>query len=271
MRLGLHLLWGALTIACTYRFLNDTCRLWLKQRWSRQLLEILAIRLDAGLGAAAHGSLIVANHISWLDIFVLNAARPMAFVSKSEIRHWPLAGWLAANTDTLFLQRDRRSHTLEINKQIASMLSSGKDVAVFPEGTTSDGMHVLPFHGALLQPAIDSRRPVQPVALAYFDRYGRHTSIPAYAGETSMSECMAAIIASRSLTVRLRQTPAITPGEPHSESSRRQIAAMARGAIAYSLGLSPDNSAETIRKTELPGFADTEPLPRSCQRTASQS
>ncbi|MBP8277987.1 MAG: 1-acyl-sn-glycerol-3-phosphate acyltransferase, partial [Propionivibrio sp.] len=93
----MHLLWGALTIACTYRFLNDPCRLWLKQRWSRQLLEILAIRLDAGIGGAAHGSLIVANHISWLDIFVLNAARPMAFVSKSEVRHWPLAGWLAAN------------------------------------------------------------------------------------------------------------------------------------------------------------------------------
>ena len=267
-RLGLHLLWGTLTIACTYRFLNDAGRLWLKQRWSRQLLEILAIRLDAGFGSAARGSLVVANHISWLDIFVLNAARPMAFVSKSEIRHWPLAGWLAANTDTLFLQRGRRSHALEINKQIASMLSSGKDVAVFPEGTTSDGTRIRPFHGALLQPAIDSERPVQPVALAYFDAHGRRTSVPAYAGETSMGECLAAIIASRSLTVRLRQTPAITPAET---SCRRKIAAMARGAIAYGLGLSPDDSGEAARETELPGFADAEALPMSCQGTASRS
>jgi len=266
-RLGLHLLWGALTIACTYRFLNDAGRLWLKQRWSRQLLEILAIRLDAGFSGAANGSLIVANHISWLDIFVLNAARPMAFVSKSEVRRWPLAGWLAANTDTLFLQRGRPSHTVEINRQIAAMLSSGKDVAVFPEGTTSDGTRVLPFHGALLQPAIDSGRPVQPVALAYFDARGRRTSAPAYAGETSMAECMAAIIASRSLTVRLRQTPAITSGE----SSRRQIAAMARGAIAYGLGMTTDNSAEEARAVEVPEFANSGGIPTSGHSTVNQS
>lgn len=266
-RLGLHLLWGALTIACTYRFLNDACRLWLKQRWSRQLLEILAIRLDTGFSGASRGSLIVANHISWLDIFVLNAARPMAFVSKAEVRHWPLAGWLAANTDTLFLRRGRGSHALEINRKIAAMLSSGKDVAVFPEGTTSDGTRVLPFHGALLQPAIDCGRPVQPVALAYFDARGQRTSVPAYAGETSMAECMAAIIASRSLTVRLRQTPAITP----DQSSRRQIAAMARGAIAFGLGLPTDDSLETTETKERPGFADTEALPPSCQGAASHS
>ena len=83
-RLGLHLMWGALTIACTYRFLNDPCRLWLKQRWSRQLLEILAIRLDAGISGATRGSLIVANHISWVDIFVINALAPAAFVSKGQ-------------------------------------------------------------------------------------------------------------------------------------------------------------------------------------------
>lgn len=266
-RLGLHLLWGALTIACTYRFLNDSCRLWLKQRWSRQLLEILAIRLDAGISGAARGSLIVANHISWLDIFVLNAARPMAFVSKSEVRHWPLAGWLAANTDTLFLHRGRRSHTLEINRQIAAMLSSGKDVAVFPEGTTSDGTHVLPFHGALLQPAVDSGRPVQPVTLAYFDGQGQRTSIPAYAGETSMAECMAAIIASRSLTVRLRQTPAIAPGH----FSRREIAAMAHGAIAYGLGFRPEEATGNADETESPDFADADNLTMPCRGAPNYS
>ncbi len=264
-RLAVHLLWGTLTIACIYRFLSDPARLWLKQRWSRQLLEILAIRLDSGSGNAARGSLIVANHISWLDIFVLNAMRPTAFVSKAEIRQWPLAGWLAANTDTLFLQRGRRSHAVAINRQIAAMLSSGKNVAVFPEGTTTDGAHVLPFHGALLQPAIDCGRPVQPVALAYFDAHGQRTSTPAYAGETSMAECLAAIIASRSLTVRLRLTPPIVPGE----SSRRQIAAMAREAIAFRLGMSPEDFPDMAREMELQGFADEESLQMTCQGAAS--
>lgn len=235
-RLGLHLLWGALTIATVYRFLNAAARLWLKQRWSRQLLEILAIRLDANLHGVARGSLIVANHISWLDIFVLNAARPMAFVSKSEVREWPLAGWLAANTETLFLRRGRRADAVEINARIETMLASGKDVAVFPEGTTTDGSHLLPFHGALLQPAIDGRRPVQPLALAYFDASGQRSTVPAYAGETTMAECMAEIIACRSLRVRLRPTPPIVA----EHLTRREVAAMAHGAVAYHLGLSPE-------------------------------
>ncbi len=235
-RLGLHLLWGALTIATVYRFLNDAARLWLKQRWSQQLLEILAIHLDANLHGVARGSLIVANHISWLDIFVLNATRPMAFVSKSEVREWPLAGWLAANTDTLFLRRGRRADAVETNNRIGAMLAAGKDVAVFPEGTTTDGSHLLPFHGALLQPAIDGSRPVQPLTLAYFDATGQRSPAPAYAGETTMAECMAEIIACRSLRVRLRPTPPIFA----EHLTRREVAAMAHGAVAYHLGLSPE-------------------------------
>lgn len=236
-RVGLHLLWGALTIACAYRFLNDACRQWLKQRWSRQLLEILAVRLDSGFHGVARGSLIVANHVSWLDVFALNAARPMAFVAKSEVRAWPLAGWLAANTDTMFLRRERRGHTREINGRIAAELAAAKDIAVFPEGTTTDGTRLLPFHGALLQSAIDSGRPVQPVALAYFDATGRPSTAPAYAGDTTLAECLAEIIACRSLTVRLRPTPPIDPGG----RDRREIATMAHGAIAYRLGLSPES------------------------------
>lgn len=257
-RLGLHLLGGALTVACVYRFLGDAGRLRLKRRWSRQLLDILAVRLDAGLHGMARGSLVVANHISWLDIFVLNAARPMAFVAKSEVRAWPLAGWLAANADTVFLQRGRRTHAAEINGRIAAMLSSGKNVAVFPEGTTTDGFRVQPFHGALLQPAIDGGRPVQPVALAYFDAAGRRSAAPAYAGDTTMGECLAAIVACRSLTVRLCATPPILP----EGRSRRELAGMARGAIAYYLGLPPEDR---------PGAAPAAPASGSFEAAAGES
>ena len=107
-RLALHLFWGALTVACAYPFLSDAPKRWLKQRWSRQLLEILGVRFQANFQGLWRGGLFVANHISWLDIFVLNAARPMAFVAKSEVRGWPLFGWLAAHTETIFLQRERR-------------------------------------------------------------------------------------------------------------------------------------------------------------------
>ena len=105
-RLGLHLLWGALTIACTYRFLNDPCRLWLKQRWSRQLLDILAVRVDARLHGVVPGSLFVANHVSWLDIVAINAVVPSRFVSKAEVAE-QLAAILRKRSDTPEQMRDR--------------------------------------------------------------------------------------------------------------------------------------------------------------------
>lgn len=248
LRLGLHLFWGAATVAVVYPFIGDSRRLWLKQRWSRQLLEILGIRLDAHLGGMAKGSLVVANHISWLDIYALNGARPVAFVSKSEVREWPLIGWLAANTDTLFIRRSSRQDAIDACGILAGRLREAKDVAIFPEGTTTDGSRVLEFKGALFQSAIDAQRPVQPVSIAYYDRDGHRTDVPAYAGETTMGESLAAILACRSLTVCLRPTPALEA----CGMSRRELAAAARGAIAFSLGvptkeispevLEPDNA-----------------------------
>jgi len=229
-----------MTVACAYPLLHDRRRLLLKQRWSRQLLEILGIRVDANLPGIAQGHLLVANHISWLDVFVLNATRPMAFVAKAEVRHWPVIGWLAAKTDTVFLQRGRRCHAREINARIANLLAAGKDVAIFPEGTTTDGSTVLAFFGALMQPAIDSRRAIHPVSISYFDETGKPSQAPVYAGDTTMMECLAAIIATPRITARLNQTPPITP---NGLATRRTLAGMARGAIAFSLGISLNDMA----------------------------
>jgi 1-acyl-sn-glycerol-3-phosphate acyltransferase len=232
-RVGLHLVSAALTVASVYPFIGDARRLWLKQRWSRQLLDILGVRIDAQLSGAAPGSLFVINHVSWLDIYALNAARPMAFVAKAEVSRWPLVGWLSANTDTLFLSRENRRQAREMNARISEMLVDDKDVACFPEGTTSDGAHVLKFHSALLQSAIDSGRPVQPVALAYYDAAGRRSRAPAYAGETTMGESLAAILACRALTVRLQPTPLLDP----RVMSRGEMAQAAQSAITLSLTL----------------------------------
>ena len=238
IRLVLHLLSGMATVACVYPLIRDSRRLWIKQSWSRQLLSILGIRLDAQLTGVEPGSLFVANHISWLDIYALNAARPMAFVSKAEVRQWPLFGWLAANTDTVFLRRGTGRHAKVVNSEIDRLLNAEKDVAIFPEGTTTNGTHLLNFHSALMQPAVNTGRPVQPVALSYFDAEGRHSLAPAYAGETTMGQCLAAILACRSLTVRLRPTPPLDT----KTRQRRELAQAARGAIAFNLGLPLENS-----------------------------
>ncbi|HEX5803061.1 MAG TPA: lysophospholipid acyltransferase family protein [Azospira sp.] len=218
-----------------YPFVSGSRRLRLKQRWSRQLLDILGIRLDATLGGIEPGSLIVANHISWVDIFVLNAARPVAFVAKAEVREWPLIGWLAANTDTVFLRRGSRGHAKIVNAEIDALLDAGQDVAIFPEGTTTDGTHMLGFHAALLQPAVETGRPIQPLALSYETADGKRSLAPAYAGDTTLGQCLATMLATRRIVARLRPTPPLpTPGR-----NRRELAQAAHAAIALKLGLPP--------------------------------
>lgn len=239
IRLGLHLMAGAATVACIFPLITSRQQRWLNQRWSRQLLDILAVRLDAQLTGACSGSLIVANHISWLDIYALGATRQMIFVSKAEVRHWPVIGWLAASAGTIFLRRGSRGHARSVNAQINGLLQADRDVAIFPEGTTTDGSYLLNFHGALLQPAVDAGRPIQPVALSYHEADGRRSLAPAYAGETTMHQCLKAVLACRRLTVRLRPTPPIDP----QTRSRRELALAAQCAIADSLGLPTASTA----------------------------
>jgi 1-acyl-sn-glycerol-3-phosphate acyltransferase len=238
LRLALHLLAGALTVATVYPLIADARRRALKQRWSRRLLAILDVHLDAQLAAVPPGSLFVANHVSWLDIYAFNAARPMAFVAKAEVRRWPLIGWLAAHTDTLFLSRESRRQSAQVNAQVRRLLMAAADVAVFPEGTTTTGGQLLPFHAALLQSAVDTGRPLQPVALSYCTADGRRSEVAAYAGATTMGESLLAILRSGPLTVRLRPTPTLDS----RNMNRRALAQAARGAIAFSLGLPADGT-----------------------------
>jgi 1-acyl-sn-glycerol-3-phosphate acyltransferase len=113
--------------------------------------------------------LLVSNHISWLDIVVLHAAHHCRFVSKSDVRGWPLVGPLATGAGTLYIQRDSRRDALRVVHHMAKALKDGDILAVFPEGTTGDGNGLLPFHANLVQAAITAQAPVQPVALRYVD------------------------------------------------------------------------------------------------------
>ena len=233
LRIGIHLFVAIVRVALVYPFIGDTQRLQLKQRWSRQLLDILCIRLDGKVDGVVPGTLFVGNHISWLDIFALNALRPVSFVAKSEVRSWPLIGWLVAHTGNLFIRRGNRQDAIEASRVLARHLGEGRDVAIFPEGTTSDGLRVLEFRGALLQAAIDSGRPVQAVGLAYYDAAGQRTTAPAYAGETSMFESLGAVLSCPELRVRAEMLPLIDP----QGRERRELAASIRQNIMDRLGL----------------------------------
>lgn len=228
-RVGLHLLWGALTVACVYPFITRRLRLALKRRWSWQLLQTLGVRLYANRQTLT--GLVAANHVSFLDIFVINALQPAAFVSKDDVRHWPLIGWLCAHTETLFLVRGSRAAAAQARAEIVEQLRAGHLVAIFPEGTTSNGQQVLPFHAALFQSAIDADRPVTPVLLRYTDVTGQPSLAPAYDGEVTLLQCLWAIARSSGLIAHLE---ALTP-QPVEGVDRRHLAAHVHRLIASRL------------------------------------
>ena len=124
---------------------------WLS-RSSRRHLKIFGFSADVA-GHIPKTGLLISNHLSYLDILAISATTPAVFVSKAEVRRWPLFGWFAALGGTVFVERERRTHVGEVNREIEVALDAGALVVIFPEGTSSDGQTVLPFRTSLLEPA----------------------------------------------------------------------------------------------------------------------
>ena len=194
LRVVLHGLQGLAVCAFVFPFLDARSRMQRVGRWSAKMLVVLGIRWDGSGAPHAGPVLYVANHVSWLDILVINALQPARFVSKADVRHWPVLGYLVACGGTLFIERERKRDALRVVHQIAQALKDGEIVAVFPEGTTSEGHGLLPFHANLLQAAIAVDAPVQPIALRYSD--ARHPVSPAvaYVGDTSLMQSIRWIV-----------------------------------------------------------------------------
>jgi 1-acyl-sn-glycerol-3-phosphate acyltransferase len=166
-----HVLHGLWTIRTQFGRLTHAQSQLVVREWSRRLLAIMGIELIVQGEVPAHGPLLqVANHLSWLDIVVMNAAHPSRFVSKADARHWPLLGSLITGAGTLYIERESRRDAMRVVHRVADRLREGDVVSVFPEGTTSDGRSLLPFHANLLQAAIAASAPALPVALRYRDR-----------------------------------------------------------------------------------------------------
>ena len=223
-RVVIHLLGGLIWVGIAFPFFSLERRRQIRHRWSRELLQHFgfSLKIDGALPAAA--GLIAANHVSWIDIFAVNALTPVAFVSKDDVIHWPIIGTLARHNETIFLQRGSRGHAHTIGRDMAKRLTSGNWLAVFPEGTTTDGTHLHAFHGALLQPAIDADVPVTPVALSYEDAQGNRSLLPAYAGDTSLWESFCAILSARQLVVRLTIGQPVRVAPDSGNQGRKQLA-----------------------------------------------
>ena len=218
---------GALICALRFPFLTPAQRMAHVGRWSARMLRAL------GIGLAARGSvhpgpvLLVANHVSWVDILAINAVHPARFVSKADVKRWPFIGYLVASGGTLFIERERKRDALRVVHQIAEALTAGDIVAVFPEGTTSDGHDVLPFHANLLQAAIATGSPVQPIVLRYRDARSAVSQAPAYVGDTSLLASMWATVMADGLVAEVIVDTA--QGTRHAD--RRALAEHLRDGI----------------------------------------
>ena len=143
----------AVVFAVVFPFVSDPRRMVHVGRFSARMLYALGLTVRSSGEMGAGSTLLVANHVSWLDILAINAVQPVRFVSKADVRGWPLVGWIVACGGTLFIERERRSDAMRVVYQVAAALQDGAQIAIFPEGTTSDGRDVLPFHASLLQAA----------------------------------------------------------------------------------------------------------------------
>jgi len=210
-------------------------REYVQTRWSRLMLAACGVRrLPARIAPDAapgfRGALVVANHVSWLDIMVLAALHPTHFVSKSEVGDWPLVGAMARRMGTLFIERGKRHAVHSMIRQVAATLRTGESCTVFPEGTTGDGRVLLPFHANIIEAAVEAGAAVQPIALRYL-RHGQPTDVTAYCGDTTMGQSAHAVLGTRGIEVELiALAPIATAG-----LTRHQIAERARGAIAAAL------------------------------------
>jgi 1-acyl-sn-glycerol-3-phosphate acyltransferase len=176
---------------------------------------------------------LVLNHISWLDIFVINARSPATFVAKSEIRDWPFVGWLCTLVGTLYIERGKPSAARKATAAIVAELQSGALIAVFPEGTTTFGRSLEPFHAALFQPALDAQATLQPIALRYLDPAGAHSDAAGFVGETSFVESVWTIASTRHIVAELNF---LAPVSVHSQT-RRSLAENTEAAIAAALNV----------------------------------
>jgi 1-acyl-sn-glycerol-3-phosphate acyltransferase len=234
-RLVLHLVQGLATCALVFPWAGESLRERFVRRWSRRLLRICGVHLET-VPAPLAQALVVANHISWLDIFVINAASPCRFVAKAEIRAWPVLGWLVAQAGTVFIARGNRRDLRHIFKGLVDALAAHRRVAFFPEGTTGSQGRLLPFHPNLFEAALDAGAAVQPVALSYLRAGGGWHPGVEFVGEDTFGLSLRRILnADEPIVARLVPLAPIATAGRH----RRELAAQAQEAIAAALHVTP--------------------------------
>lgn len=198
-----HLLKGYWIIRTQFSAMPPAQRQESVLKWSRQMMALLGVQVEV-VGAPIASGLLVANHLSWMDITAIHAAHFCRFIAKSDIKQWPVIGYLTDQSGMLFVERSSRKDAHRVVHAVANQLRLGDCVALFPEGTTGDGSGLLPFHANMFQSAIDADAPVQGVAIRYSDRLtGLNSAVPLYVGDDTLLASVWRVLRAKNLQVSI--------------------------------------------------------------------
>lgn len=266
VRALLHIGLGVAVCALAFPLLDHRRRARIVSWWARGFLAALGLRLQVrGAWPSTPGRyLLVSNHITWLDIFVIHAVEPVRFVSKSEVRSWPLAGYLATRAGTLYVDRARKRDTIDIGVQMYDVMAGGEPVGVFPEGTTSDGSVLLPFFSPLLQPAVRCHASLVPAGVRYRRADGSINTDLAFIGDQTFLQSVQVTLRQPDTRVEVRLGAPIACAGLH----RRELTQLAEDAVAGLLEVTVDHHWQASGTT---GKADGTPPRHSRSRRAAEA
>lgn len=228
-----HVIAGLATLAFQFPFADPQRKNKLIQAWSKRLLNIFGIELRLKNQSILPNTpfLLASNHISWMDIHVINAFNPICFVAKSDVEGWPIFGWMAKQLGTVFIKRDNARHGKKVAEDVSKVLAS-HSVCIFPEGTSTPGETVLPFRPNLFESAVIAGVPVYSLAISYWSSAsGERSDVAAFVGEMGLLESMAKILNDRQLIVELTFLPP-SGGHPEASRDRKWLALHSQEAIS---------------------------------------
>lgn len=198
----------------------------IRRDWCATVCRILNLRVEISGNPSPHTRLWVANHVSWLDIIVLGARHPLLFVAKQEVADWPVMGYLARRLGTLFVRRGDAGQTAAIAEQMVWQLRQGRQIMLFPEGTTTDGGRVLRFHAKLLHPAQLAQVPVQAIGLEYLDEARIHAP---FIGNDDFLPHLLKILHLNAVPLRIHYCPPLQADmhrDALAQTTRKQVVAV---------------------------------------------
>jgi lyso-ornithine lipid O-acyltransferase len=181
-------------------------------------------------GDIPQSGLLVANHLSYLDILALSTVAPFVFIAKKEVRRWPIFGWIAWKAGTLFVDRERKLETGKVNESVGEALRSGLRVVLFAEGTSSDGSGVLPFRPSLFEPALAAEAMITPAYISYTASSGSVANDVCFWGDVSFLPHACKLFAIERVTARIRFGPTLRnlrDRKQAAESTRAEVLRLA--------------------------------------------